>query len=81
MFLALELAQKHTLFDYVVETGPFPEPLAAFCFKQMVEGISAVHSVDLCHRDIKCENILVDQFYRMKIADFSWASQPDNLSV
>ncbi len=33
LYLAVELAQEHTLFDYLVKTGPFPEKLAAHCFK------------------------------------------------
>ncbi|KAJ1960364.1 hypothetical protein GGI12_003844 [Dipsacomyces acuminosporus] len=43
------------------------------CFKQMCEGIAHLHSVGVCHRDIKAENLLLDARNTVKITDFGVA--------
>lgn len=80
MFMVLELAQPYTLFDYVVKTGAFPEKLAVFCFKQIVDGLQAIHTTGLSHRDIKSENILLGHDCKLKIADFGFAAQATGLT-
>ena len=37
---------------------------------QMLSGIAYMHSIDILHRDIKPQNILLDDIYNLKIADF-----------
>ncbi|KAJ1642985.1 hypothetical protein LPJ64_005198 [Coemansia asiatica] len=43
------------------------------CFKQMCEGIAHLHSMGVCHRDIKAENLLLDARNTVKITDFGVA--------
>ncbi|KAJ2707755.1 hypothetical protein FB645_000528 [Coemansia sp. IMI 203386] len=43
------------------------------CFKQMCEGIAHLHSMGVCHRDIKAENMLLDARNTIKITDFGVA--------
>ncbi|KAJ1895448.1 hypothetical protein LPJ66_004591 [Kickxella alabastrina] len=43
------------------------------CFKQMCEGIAQLHSMGVCHRDIKAENMLLDARSTIKITDFGVA--------
>ncbi|KAJ2784598.1 hypothetical protein GGI15_002211 [Coemansia interrupta] len=43
------------------------------CFKQMCEGIANLHSMGVCHRDIKAENMLLDARNTIKITDFGVA--------
>ncbi|KAI9506787.1 kinase-like domain-containing protein, partial [Coemansia spiralis] len=43
------------------------------CFKQMCEGIAHLHSMGVCHRDIKAENLLLDAHNTVKITDFGVA--------
>ena len=49
------------------------ESRAGFWFNQLVEGIAYCHSKGVVHRDIKCENLLLDRLYNIKIADFGFA--------
>lgn len=38
-----------------------------------MQGINYMHSKNICHRDIKLENILIDEFMSLKIIDFGFA--------
>ena len=33
-----------------------------------------MHLKGICHRDIKCENIFLDEHFQLKIADFGYAA-------
>ena len=69
-YMEMELAQNKSLFDYVSETGPFSESMAAHFFSQLVQGLLAIHTSGICNRDLKCENVLIDHNYQMRITDF-----------
>jgi serine/threonine protein kinase len=48
-------------------------------FKQILQGISYCHSKNIVHRDIKLENILLDDHKAVKIIDFGFSiCIPDN---
>ena len=72
--IALELATGGELFDYVALTGKFSEQISRFYFKQLIDGLDYVHQRGIAHRDMKPENILFDQHFNLKIADFGFAA-------
>ena len=39
-------------------------------FKKILEGVRALHNVNICHRGLTIENILLDDNYNPKIYDF-----------
>lgn len=41
-------------------------------FQQIVQAISNCHMKNICHRDIKLENIIVDESKVIKIIDFGF---------
>ena len=66
-FLALELADSGSLLDYLNLRRVLPEVEARFMFQQMCSAIHYCHSQDIVHRDIKCDNMLLDRFMNIKI--------------
>ena len=67
------------LFDLcqlVGTNGGFGEDSGRFLFSQLLDSLEHMHSRDICHRDIKLENILVNAAdMSLKVADFGYASQ------
>ena len=69
----------HILFDYI-HFGALGERRAKLLFKKIVLGIQAIHNANICHRDIKMENIYLDENYNPKIFNFGFSSlNADNL--
>ncbi|KAK9121075.1 hypothetical protein Syun_018692 [Stephania yunnanensis] len=48
---------------------------ARFFFQQLISGVSYCHSMEICHRDLKLENTLLDgnATPRLKICDFGYS--------
>ena len=49
---------------------PIREDLVINIFKQIIDGLEYLHSINIMHRDIKPENILFDKSNNIKITDF-----------
>lgn len=73
--LIMEYIGDRSLYTYIKSkpTRRVPESEARHIFKQIVSGIDYVHSQGICHRDIKLENILLDDKNRIKLIDFGFA--------
>lgn len=50
--------------------GVFEEPVMRRCVKMVLEGLQHIHRHDIVHRDIKGENVLLDEKGCVKIVDF-----------
>ena len=74
LYIILEYEEKGELFDYLVANKHFSEEMAMEIFRQIVMGVQYLHSLGICHRDLKPENILLDNSYRVKLADFGFAT-------
>lgn len=66
----LELAKKGTLSTLSTKIGKMEEFASSFLFSQMLGAIGYMHSLNIVHCDIKPQNILLDEYYNVKISDF-----------
>ena len=73
-YIAMEYMPGGDLMDFITFSGPLKENLARYVFKQILSGLHHLHSKNMSHLDVKCENILVDTNFKVKLADFGFSS-------
>ncbi|KAG8044045.1 hypothetical protein GUJ93_ZPchr0458g22470 [Zizania palustris] len=73
--IVMEFAAGGELFERICEAGRFHEDEARYFFQQLVCGVSYCHMMQICHRDLKLENTLLDgsPAPRLKICDFGYS--------
>ncbi|KAH7861820.1 hypothetical protein Vadar_031318 [Vaccinium darrowii] len=73
--IVMEYAAGGELFERICNAGRFSEDEARFFFQQLISGVSYCHSMQICHRDLKLENTLLDgsSAPRLKICDFGYS--------
>lgn len=62
------------LLSLMIRNGAFDEELARFYLAEMTQALNALHQMGFVHRDVKPENILLDRFGHLKLADFGNAA-------
>ncbi|XP_017100263.2 uncharacterized protein Nuak isoform X3 [Drosophila bipectinata] len=70
MVLVMEFAAGGELYDYLSERKVLSEEEARRIFRQVATAVYYCHKHKICHRDLKLENILLDEKGNAKIADF-----------
>lgn len=78
MYALIELANKGSLKTFVKRSGHFDEVICGFFFMQMLSALQFLHSQNYAHMDIKLENILLDEYYNIKLADLGTAVKINN---
>lgn len=73
VFLVFELCVNGELFDHLEREERFSEKKARRIMKQVFEALKHCHSKGVIHRDIKMENILLDEDQNIKLTDFGFA--------
>ncbi|MCO5552363.1 hypothetical protein L7F22_053312 [Adiantum nelumboides] len=73
--IVMEYAAGGELFERICKAGRFSEDEARFFFQQLISGVSYCHKMQICHRDLKLENTLLDSSPapRLKICDFGYS--------
>jgi serine/threonine-protein kinase Chk1 len=73
-WIAMEFAESGDLFDKIEADVGVAEDIAHLYFRQLVSGVSFIHSKGVAHRDLKPENILLSDSGNLKLADFGMAT-------
>ncbi|XP_006819248.2 testis-specific serine/threonine-protein kinase 2-like [Saccoglossus kowalevskii] len=69
----MEKAAHGDLLEHIKKNGSLPEGICKSMFRQLVDGLKYLHAKDVVHRDLKCENLLLDECDHLKVADFGFA--------
>lgn len=77
-YIVMEYATNGDLFEFVRVSRGFDEITAKFYLKQLIDGLEAMHKEGLTHRDIKLENLLLDDNFTLKIADLEFATDMED---
>ncbi|XP_043070921.1 serine/threonine-protein kinase par-1 isoform X4 [Drosophila grimshawi] len=78
MVLVMEFAAGGELYDYLSERKVLCEEEARRIFRQVATAVYYCHKHKICHRDLKLENILLDEQGNAKIADFGLSNVFDD---
>ena len=79
-YFTMEMVSGLSFVDYVRDTNStrrFQDRLVVPAFRQLVDGVSALHSHGKLHRDIKPSNVLVTAEGRVVILDFGLIAEPN----
>lgn len=74
MYNLIEYAPNRTVSDFIRYTGAVEEEFARFFMCQILHAIQFMHHQGYAHLDIKLENILLDAYYNIKVADLGSAT-------
>lgn len=77
-YLVLELVKFGELFDFIFFPGKgFGEDIGRYLLHQLLDGLESCHNAGIVHRDMKTENIMLAEGWKIKIADFGFATKAE----
>ncbi|KAM3842540.1 testis-specific serine/threonine-protein kinase 1-like [Diretmus argenteus] len=68
-YIVMELCSDGDLMTYIVKNGRLTEDQSHCYFKQLAAAMKYLHNKGIVHRDLKCDNLLLDNL-DLKVCDF-----------
>ncbi|XP_059296458.1 CBL-interacting serine/threonine-protein kinase 14-like [Lycium ferocissimum] len=78
IYYVMEFAKGGELFTKVTK-GRFSEDLSRRYFQQLISAVDYCHSRGVYHRDLKLENLLLDENWDLKVTDFGLSAVSDQI--
>ena len=75
VWMALEYCPNRELYDYLLQTKRIPVSECKELFSQIAGAVYYAHSFNCVHRDLKLENILLDENRNSKLTDFGFTRE------
>lgn len=72
-YIVMQFVDGPNLKEYVREEGPLTTEEAINFARQILDGLAAIHDENIIHRDVKPQNVLIDEGMQAKITDFGVA--------
>ncbi|XP_048512798.1 testis-specific serine/threonine-protein kinase 4-like [Athalia rosae] len=73
VYIVMEFAQNGSLLDVIRRDSHIDEGRGRRWFRQLIDAVDYCHERGVVHRDIKCENLLIDSAFNIKLSDFGFA--------
>ena len=80
LFLVMDYIEGGELFSLLRKSHRFPNPVAKFYAAEVILAIEYLHAHNIIYRDLKPENILLDKYGHVKITDFGFAKEVENVT-
>ena len=72
-YITMEVVPGKDLWTMIRDEGRLPPPKAVPILRQIARGCSAIHELGIVHRDLKSQNVIVDEQGAVAIVDFGLA--------
>ena len=83
LYIVMEYVSGGELYNLIALYGTIPESKCIKYTRQICDALAFCHKLNICHRDIKPQNILIDADDNIRLIDFGFASimEVDNIST
>ncbi|XP_072443028.1 testis-specific serine/threonine-protein kinase 2-like [Chiloscyllium punctatum] len=75
VYIIMELGVQGDLLEFIKTRGALPEEVSRKMFRQLALAVKHCHELGVVHRDLKCENLLLDKDFNIKLSDFGFAKR------
>ena len=82
LWVVMEYMEGGSLTDIIdnspadpITHSPLTEPQIAYIVRETCQGLKFLHDKHIIHRDIKSDNVLLDNYGRVKITDFGFCAK------
>lgn len=72
-FVFMRYAEVGDLLGFILNKGALSEVQSRLWLRQIALAVQYLHTMEISHRDLKCENALLSCHFNIKLADFGFA--------
>lgn len=77
----IEYCENGCFVNYLRKQNSIPESIAVFYADQLLSAIYYLHQEGYAHLDIKLDNILLDDYFNIRLSDFGSALRVDETNT